>query len=203
MAEFPFVIVVNPTVPATTLAEFVAWAKAQSDPILYGSPSAGSQQHLGMEQLASRLGIRVTNVPYRGGAPATMDLLAGQIRVGSIGLPPLVPHLRAGTLRALAVSTGQRSPLAPDVPTIAEAAVPGLEMAVWYGLVAPRDTPGPILRYIEAALQRALARPETVAKLGEQGLSARFMDAAAFDSFLKREIDSWGAAARASGVRLN
>jgi len=203
MAEFPFVVVVNPAVPATTLAEFVAWAKAQPDPILYGSPSAGSQQHLGMEQLAARLGIRVTNVPYRGGAPATMDLLAGQIKVGSIGLPPLVPHLRAGTLRALAVSTGTRSPLAPDVPTISEAGAPGLELAVWYGMVAPRSTPEPIIRFIEAALKRALSRPETVAKLAEQGLSARFMDTAAFDAFLKAEIASWGAAARASGIRLN
>lgn len=118
LAEFPFVIVVHPSIPVRTLPEFVDWARAQPDAVIYGSPNAGSQQHLGMEQLAARLGFKVSHVGFRGGGPTTTALLAGQIMVGSIGLPPLVPHLREGRIRALAVSTGQRSALAPDVPTI-------------------------------------------------------------------------------------
>jgi len=202
VAEFPFVIVVNPGVPARNLAEFTAWAKAQRDPVLYGSPNAGSQHHLGMEALAQRLGFRVTHVPYRGGAPAVVDLLSGQLMVGSIGLPPLVPHLREGKLRAIAVSTAQRSPLAPDVPTIGEAALPGFALAVWYGLMAPRGTPPDVIRHVEAALAAAQAKPEVINRLAEQGLTVRRGGAADLGAFMASEIAFWGEAARASGVSI-
>lgn len=202
VAEFPFVIVVNPAVPARGLPEFAAWAKAQAEPVLYGSPNAGSPHHLGMDALAARLGFRATHVPYRGGAPAVVDLLSGQLKVGSIGLPPLVPHLREGRLRALAVSTAERSPLAPDVPTIGEAAVPGFAMPVWYGLLAPAGTPPEAIRHVETALARAQARPEVASKLAESGLTVRRGGADAFATFLTSEIAFWGAAARASGVSI-
>lgn len=202
VAEFPFVIVINPAVPARSLQDFAAWARAQAEPVLYGSPNAGSPHHLGMEALARRLGFRVSHVPYRGGAPAVVDLLSGQLRVGSIGLPPLVPHLREGRLIALAVSTPNRSPLAPDVPTIAEAAVPGFTVPVWYGLVAPAGTPVEAIRHVEAALARAQTRPEVIAKLGESGLTVRRGNAAEFGVFLASEIIFWGETARASGVTI-
>ncbi|MGG5820427.1 Bug family tripartite tricarboxylate transporter substrate binding protein [Falsiroseomonas sp. HW251] len=202
VAEFPFVIVVNPAIPARTLAEFVAWAKAQPEPVLYGSPNAGSPHHLGMEALAKRLGFRVSHVPYRGGAPAVVDLLSGQLKVGSIGLPPLVPHLREGRLFALAVSTPGRSPLSPEVPTIAEAAVPGFAMPVWYGMLGPGGLPADILRHVEASVARAQARPEVAAKLAESGLTIRRGNAAEFGRFLTAEIAFWGEAARASGVTI-
>ncbi len=202
VAEFPFVIVVNPGVPARNLAEFVAWAKAQPDPVLYGSPNAGSPHHLGMEALAKRLGFRVSHVPYRGGAPAVVDLLSGQLKVGSIGLPPLVPHLREGRLFALAVSTPGRSPLAPDVPTIAEAAVPGFAMPVWYGMMGPAGLPPEIVRHVEAAVARAQSRPEVATKLTEAGLTVRSGNTAEFSRFLSAEIAFWGEAARASGVTI-
>jgi tripartite-type tricarboxylate transporter receptor subunit TctC len=202
VAEFPFVIVVNPTIPARTMAEFAAWAKAQPDPVLYGSPNAGSQHHLGMEAVAKRVGFRVTHVPYRGGAPAVVDLLSGQLKVGSIGLPPLVPHLREGRLRALAVSTAQRSPLAPDVPTLGESAIPGFALAVWYGLMAPAGTPREAIRHVEAALAAAQARPEVVARLAEQGLTVRRGGSDALGAFVSSEIAFWGEAARAAGVSI-
>ena len=202
VAEFPFVIVINPAVPVRSLRDFAAWARAQAEPVLYGSPNAGSPHHLGMEALARRLGFRVSHVPYRGGAPAVVDLLSGQLQVGSIGLPPLVPHLREGRLIALAVSTPNRSPLAPDVPTIAEAAVPGFTVPVGYGLVAPAGTPVEAIRHVEAALARAQARPEVIAKLGESGLTVRRGNAAEFGAFLASEIIFWGETARASGVTI-
>ncbi len=203
VAEFPFVIVVNPEVPARTMEEFTAWARAQAEPVLYGSPNAGSQHHLGMEALAQRLGFRVTHVPYRGGAPAVVDLLSGQLKVGSIGLPPLVPHLREGKLRALAVSTAHRSPLAPDVPTLSEAGLPGFALAVWYGLMAPRGTPPEAIRHCEAALAAAQARPEVITRLAEQGLTVRRGGAEALGAFMASEIAFWGQAARASGVTID
>jgi tripartite-type tricarboxylate transporter receptor subunit TctC len=202
VAEFPFVIVVNPANPARSMAEFAQWARAQAEPVLYGSPNAGSQHHLGMEQVAQRLGFRVTHVPYRGGAPAVVDLLSGQLGVGSIGLPPLVPHLREGRLRALAVSTAERSPLAPEVPTIGESALPGFALAVWYGLAAPRGTPPEAIRHVEAALAAAQARPEVVTRLAEQGLTVRRGGSAAFGAFMTSEIEFWGTAARAAGVSI-
>ena len=203
VAEFPFVFVVNASHPARTMAEFTTWAKAQAEPVLYGSPNAGSQHHLGMEQVAQRLGFRVTHVPYRGGAPAVVDLLSGQLMVGSIGLPPLVPHLREGRLRALAVSTAGRSPLAPNVPTIGEAALPGFELAVWYGLVAPRGTPPAVIRHVEAALAAAQAKPEVVTRLAEQGLTVRRGNAATLGAFMASEMEFWGTAARAAGVTID
>jgi tripartite-type tricarboxylate transporter receptor subunit TctC len=202
VAEFPFVVVVNPGVPARSLRDFADWARAQAAPVLYGSPNAGSPHHLGMEALAARMGFRVSHVPYRGGAPAVVDLLSGQLRVGSIGLPPLVPHLREGRLHALAVSTPERSPLAPEVPTIAEAAVPGFAMPVWYGMLAPAGTPPEAIRHLEAAIARAQARPEVVSRLAESGLTVRRGGAADFATFLAAEMTFWGQAARASGVTI-
>jgi tripartite-type tricarboxylate transporter receptor subunit TctC len=202
IAEFPFVIVVHPSVPARTMAEFVAWARAEPEPVIFGSPNPGSQHHLGMEMLAQRLGFRVTHLGFRGGGPATTALLGGQIKVGSIGLPPLAPHLREGRLRALAVSTASRSPLAPEVPTLAESVAPGLALAVWYGVVGPRGLPADVVRFVGEALREALAKPEAVQKLAAQGLAARYMPAAEFDAFMAAERDSWGRAARAANVSI-
>jgi len=203
VAEFPFVIVVHPSMPVRTLTEFAAWARTQAEPVLYASPSSGSQHHLGMEQLAARLGFRVSHVGFRGGGPATTALLGRQIIAGSIGLPPLVPHLRDGRLRALAVSTESRSPLAPDVPTIAEAAVPGLSLAVWYGIVGPRGTPAEVVQHVGTALAEALARPDVVQKLAAQGLSVRYLPAGGFDAFMATERVIWGEAARAANITID
>ncbi|NKC30324.1 Bug family tripartite tricarboxylate transporter substrate binding protein [Falsiroseomonas selenitidurans] len=202
LAEFPFVFVVTPDVPARNMTEFAAWARAQPDPVLFASPNPGSQHHLGMEIVAQRMGFRVTHVGFRGGGPATAALLGRQMQVGSIGLPPLVPHLRAGTLRALAVSTATRSPLAPDVPTLGQAGLEGQELAVWYGLVGPRGLPAEVVRHVSQAAQGALARPEALQKLASQGLTARYMPPEAFDRFMASERASWGTAARAANVTI-
>jgi tripartite-type tricarboxylate transporter receptor subunit TctC len=202
IAEFPFVFVLHPSVPAQNLLEFAAWAKAQPDPVLFASPNPGSQHHLAMEIVAQRMGFRVSHVGYRGGGPATTAMLGGQMLVGSIGLPPLVPHLREGKLRAIAISTSSRSPVIPDVPTISEAGLPGVAFAVWYGVVGPRGLPADIVTHVSRALQHALATPGVIEKLGRQGLTARYMPAAEFDAFMATERAQWGAAARASGVKI-
>ena len=201
--EFPFVVAIHPSVPARSFAEFVDWAKAQPGPVQFASPNPGSQHHLGMEILAQRLGFRVQHIGFRGGAQATTALLAGQMPAGSIGLPPLIPHLREGRLRALAVSGGTRSPLAHNVPTLSEAAVPGLSMTVWYGLVGPRGLPPEVVRHVGAAVAEALADPEIVKKLAAQGLTARHMPAAEFGAFMAQERARWGDAARAANITLD
>lgn len=201
--DFPFMIVCNPSVPARDFASFVAWAKQQRDPVQFASPNVGSQHHLGMEMLAQRLGFRVQHIGFRGGAQATTALLGGQMPAGSIGLPPLIPHLREGKLIGLAVSGNDRSPLVPDVPTLTEAAGPGLAMTVWYGLVGPRGLPEEVVRHVNDAVAQALRNPEVVQKLAAQGLTARYLPPAAFGSFMAEERSRWGEAARASGVKID
>ncbi|WP_137178441.1 tripartite tricarboxylate transporter substrate binding protein [Roseomonas sp. AR75] len=200
LSEFPFVIVVHPSVPATTLLELGAWARAQPEPLIYGSPNPGSEHHLGMEQLAERLGFRTQHIGFRGGGPATTALLGRQILVGSVGLPPLVPQLREGRLRALAVSTSARSPLVPEVPTIAEAGIEGLSLAVWQGLAGPRGMPAEIVQFLAAAFAEALAKPDVIRKLAAQGLRPRPMPPAEFDAFMAAQRESWGRAARAANI---
>jgi len=201
--DFPFMIVCHPSVPVRDIAGFVAWAKAQPDPVQYASPAPGSQHHLGMEILAQRAGFRVQHIGFRGGAQATTALLAGQMPAGSIGLPPLIPHLRSGGLRGLAISGPQRSALLPDIPTIAETVAPGLSMTVWYGLIGPRGLPAEVLRHLGDAVAEALRDPEVVGKLAAQGLSAHHLPAEAFASFLAREREVWGAAARSANLTLD
>jgi len=201
--EFSFLIVVHPSVPARTFAEFVAWAKSRPDPVQFASPNPGSQHHLGMVILAQRLGFRVQHIGFRGGAQATTALLAGQVPVGSIGLPPLIPHLREGKLLALAISGGQRSPLLPEVPTLSEVAVPGLAMTVWYGLVGPRGLPPEVVGHVGAAVAEALANPDVAQKLAAQGLTARYMPPAEFEAFMAAERARWGEAARAADITLD
>lgn len=202
LTEFPFVIAVHPSVPARTLAEFADWARAQPDRLIYGSPNPGSEHHLGMEVLAGRIGVRTEHIGFRGGGPATTALLGGQIRVGSIGLPPLMPHLREGRLRALAVSTSERSPLAPDIPTIAESGFPGLSLAVWQGLSAPRGLPGEVALVLAQRFTEALAQREVAAKLLAQGMTPRPLPAAAFEALLASQRDSYGRAARDANIVL-
>lgn len=200
VAEFPFVFVVNPSVPARNLTEFAAWAKAQEEPVLFASPNAGTQHHLAMEIVARRMGFRVQHVGFRGGGPATAAMLSGQVMVGSIGLPPLVPQLREGRLRALAVSTARRSPMAPDVPTIAESGLPGVAFATWFGMVGPRGLPAEVVAHVSRALQQAVANPAVIQLLEQNGLTPHFMPPDEFDVFMADQRESWGEAARASGV---
>lgn len=200
VAEFPFVFVVHPSVPARNLAEFAAWAKAQEEPVLFASPNAGTQHHLAMEIVARRMGFRVQHVGFRGGGPATAAMLSGQVMVGSIGLPPLVPQLREGRLRALAVSTARRSPMAPDVPTIAESGLPGVAFATWFGMVGPRGLPAEVVAHVSRALQQAVANPAVIQLLEQNGLTPHFMPPDEFDVFMADQRESWGEAARASGV---
>lgn len=200
MAEYAFVFVLHPSVPARNMAEFAVWAKAQPDPVLFASPNPGSPHHLAMEIVAQRMGFRVQHVGFRGGGPATTALLGGQMLVGSVGLPPLVTHLREGRLRGLAISTPTRSSQAPDVPTISEAGLPGLSFESWFGLVGPRGLPAEVVTHISRALDQAIANPEVVQKLDQQGLVARYKPPAEFDAFFAAQRASWGEAARASGV---
>src|SRR5205085_1541109 len=153
----PNVMAVHPSVPAATVAEFIAYARANPGKISYGSSGVGTSTHLGVELLKSMTGIDIVHVPYKGGAQSSADLVAGQVQLVITNLPEQVAYIKAGRTRALGVSTAKRSPQFPDVPTIAEAGVPGYEVTVWYGLCAPAGLPRPLLDKMSADLMKAVS----------------------------------------------
>ncbi len=165
----PNLMVVTPSLPASTVAEFIAYAKAHPGAISYASGGNGSSAHLSAELFKLMTGIEMTHVPYKGASPAITDVIAGNAQVFIGNLPPILPQVKAGKLRALGVTTLTRSPDLPDVPTIAEAGVPGYETVAWFGVFAPAATPREVVERLNAEINRILATPEfrdTLTKLG-------------------------------------
>jgi len=165
----PNVMVVNPSVPATTVTEFIAYAKANPNKLNYASGGNGSSAHLSAELFKQMAGIEMMHIPYKGASPAIADVIAGNAQVFIGNLPPVLPQIKAGKLRALGVTTLTRSAELPDVPTIAEAGLPGFETVAWFGVFAPAATPRPIVMRLNGEINRIVATPEfreTLAKLG-------------------------------------
>ena len=200
VAMVPNILVANPKQPYKTVGEMVAFGKANPGKISYGSSGSGSSVHLSGELFKSMTKVDLLHVPYKGSAPAMNDLLAGQVSVMFDNLPSAMPHLKAGKLRALAVTSAQRYPELPNVPTIAEAGVPGYAATSWFGLFTNRQAPAPVLAQLNAAIVKVLAKPEVVAQMKEQGAIAHPETAAQFDAFIKAEATKWGKVVRESGA---
>eukprot|EP01036_Dinobryon_divergens_P061480 gene61480-biopygen4165 len=164
VAVVPNVLVVHPSVPVKNLAELVALAKKEPGKLNYASLGNGTAAHLGMEMLKSDAGVDITHVPYKGSAPAVSDLLAGQVQMMVDGLPSALPHIKAGKLRAIALTSLRRAPSLPDLPTISET-YPGFYADAWSGLFAPRGTPQPVVDKLSAEVQRILKLPDVREKL--------------------------------------
>ena len=197
----PFLLVVHPTVPARSVKELVAVAKSQPGKLNYGSGGIGAPGHLSGELFNTLAGVRMTHVPYKGAAPALLDLVAGQIQVYFGNLPVTIPHAHAGRVRALAVTSGKRSKIAPELPTVAEAGVPGFELTPWYGVLTREGTPENVLARLNrdiVAILRERAMHEHVTKLGGEPSP---MTRAQFASFLKTESVKWGKLVRDSGAQ--
>ena len=197
----PGVVVVHPSLPVHTLQELVAYAKARPGRIDYASSGNGSGQHLFMAMLASMTGMQLTHVPYRGSGQATADLLGGQVLVSIPGTAGMVGHIRAGKLRALAVTGASRSPQLPDVPTVAEAGVPGYEAYVWMGLLAPRNTPAAIVERLHAALADVLATDAVRRHMAGAGIEVVGSTPAEFAAFYRAERDRWAKVIRETGAK--
>ena len=202
VAVVPNVIVVHPSVPASTLAELVALAKREPGKLNYASLGNGTAAHLGMEMLKSAAGIDMTHVPYKGSAPAISDLLAGQVQVMVDGLPSALPHIKAGKLRALAITSLRRSPALPDLPTVAEN-YPGFYADAWSGLFAPKGTPPAVVDKISVEVQRILRLPEVREKLAGLGAEPVGSTPTEFSSHVKREIDKWARVVKTSGAKVD
>jgi tripartite-type tricarboxylate transporter receptor subunit TctC len=203
VASGPYVLVVNPQLPVHSIPELIAAAKAQPGKIDYASSGNGSAQHLVSALFASMAGIELNHVPYKGSGPAMQDLLGGQVKVSFAGIPNVLPHVKAGRLRALAVSTPQRSPDLPDVPTAAEAGVPGYQATLWLNLAAPAGTPGDIVQRIYAETAKALQDAELQQSFRAAGVEASPMSPQELAGFLRGEYEKWGKVVRETGATVN
>ncbi len=198
----PGVLVVHPSLPVKTLQEFVAYAKARPGKIDYASSGNGSGQHLFMAQLAAQTGMQLNHVPYRGSGQATTDVIAGVVPVSIPGTAGMVGHIKAGKLRALAVTGATRSPELPDVPTVMESGVPGYEAYVWMGLLAPKGTPAPIVDRLYRELAQVLAGPEAKRYMAAAGIEIVGSSPAQFGAFFRGERDRWAKVIRETGARI-
>jgi tripartite-type tricarboxylate transporter receptor subunit TctC len=200
VAMVPNLLVANPGKPYKTVKELIAYAKAHPGKVNFGSSGSGSSIHLSGELFNALAKVDMVHVPYKGSAPAVTDLLGGQIDIMFDNMPSAIQHVRAGRLRPLAVTTARRSPELPDVPTVAEAGVPGYEATSWFGMFAPAGTPAPVVARLNAALAKVLAQPEVKKKLAEQGAEAYSEKPEAFAEFMRKETAKWGKVVKESGA---
>lgn len=206
VARVPNVLVVNASVPARNLKELIALAKARPGHLSYGSGGNGSAAHTTMEYLKMRTGSSFLHIPYRGTAPSVTDLLGGQIDVLFTGIPALLPHIKSGKLRALAVSSPKRLALLPEVPTVAESGVPGskgFEADQWYGLVAPAGTPANVVSILNQHANKALASDEVRSRLAAEGAEATPATPQVFAQLIAAEIPRWATVIKSAGIRLD
>jgi tripartite-type tricarboxylate transporter receptor subunit TctC len=201
ISQLPLVMEVNLSVPAKTVPEFVAWAKANPGKVSMASGGTGSTSHIGGELLKLRTGIEMVHVPYRGGAPALTDVLGGQVQVYFSPLPESIETIRAGKVRALAVTTAKRSDALPEVPTVGES-VPGFEASTWQGIGAPKNTPAEIVDRLNKEINAALADPTIKARLADLGSMPTPMSPADFAKYIVEETEKWGKVIREANIPM-
>ncbi|MBX3609212.1 MAG: tripartite tricarboxylate transporter substrate binding protein [Hydrogenophaga sp.] len=200
----PNIVVVNPGVQAKTMAEFVALAKSNAQPLTYGTAGMGTSNHLSGELLAQEAGIKLTQVPYKGQPDALTDVLAGRVDMMPLTAALALPHIKTGKLRALAVTTGKRATAVPDLPTVAEAAkLPDYEVGTWFGFVAPAATPDPVLRKLSADVLEILAMRDVQDKFKGLGMELAPQTAPEFDAFVAKEATKWARVIKQAGIEPN
>jgi len=200
VATVPEMLVVAPDLPAKDMAGLVALAKSKPGQLNFASSGAGSLPHLAGELLHITAGIDIVHVPYRGAAPAVNDLIGQQVQMAFLDLPVLLPQVKAGSLRPIAVGSAERAPTAPDVPTLAEAGYPTLRIENWYGMVAPKGTPDAIIATLNRVTREAMADPTVKEKLAAQGASLAGDSPEHFRSFIAAEIKRWAGVIKDAGV---
>ena len=203
VAITPNVLVINPSLPVHSVKELVAYAKANPGKLSFGSGSVGSAGHLAGELFKVEAGVDMVHVPFKGGAPAMQSLLAGDTPLMFDNLANSMPQVKAGKLRALAVTTAQRSTLVPELPTLAEAGLPGFDISTWFGLLAPAGTPPDIIAKWNAEVTRILAAPEMRERLAAQGAVAAPDSPQDFARFIASEVAKYARIVKASGAKVD
>jgi len=193
-------MVINPSVPVKSVAEFISYAKTNPGKVNMGSSGIGTSIHLGGELFKLMAGVNMVHVPYRGSAPMLTDLIGGQVQVAFDNLQPAIPHIKAGTLRALAVTTLARSDMLPELPPIADF-VPGYEVSTWNGIVAPRSTPDDIVARLNMEINAGLADAKVKERIAEMGASPLTVSPAEFGKFIADDIEKWAKVIRAGNIK--
>jgi tripartite-type tricarboxylate transporter receptor subunit TctC len=202
-AKVPNILVVNPTVPVKSVQELVDYAKKNPGKLAFASSGSGTSIHMAGELFKMQTGIDVLHVPYKGSAPAVTDLIGGQVQFMFDNMPSAWPHVQSGKLRALAVTTTERSKSAPDVPTMKESGFANFDVSSWFGLIAPAGTPPEVVNKLNAAMVKALDKPEvqlSFEKLGAVGVKTT---PAEFGQFIKSEVEGWAPVVKASGAKVD
>ena len=202
-AQQPLALVVNPSLTAKTVGELIALAKANPGRLNYGSAGNGGISHLVPEMFKQATGTFIVHIPYRGSAPAFTDLMAGQVQLMAESIPQAAAYVRSGKLRALAVTSRERNPALPEVPTMIEAGVAGFDVVGFYGVLAPAGTPRPVLDKLSAAFKSALDSPEIRGRMVAQGADPAFLASDDFGRFLAAEMPRWAQAVKDSGAKLD
>ena len=203
VATVPNVLVVHPSVPVKSVKELIAYAKANPGKLNFASSGNGTSIHLSGELFKTMTGVSMVHIPYKGSAPALADLLGGQADLMFDNLPPSLPHIKSGRLHALAVTTARRSAVMPDLPTMAEAGVPGYESGSWFGVLAPAGTPKDIVNRLNAEIVKALAVPEIRERLQAQGAEPVGNTPEQFAAFIRSEITKWAKVVKDSGAKID
>jgi len=203
VAAVPNVLVVHPSVPANSVAELVAYGKANPGKLNFASSGSGTSIHLSGELFKVSTGLTMQHVPYKGSAPALTDLVGGQVQLMFDNLPPSLPHIRAGRLRALAVTTAARAPALPEVPTVAESGLTGFEASSWFGLLAPAGTPADIVAKVNGELARWIASPEAKEKMSAIGANAAGGTPEDFARHIAAETAKWAKVVKESGAKVD
>ena len=199
----PLVIVANPALPAKNVTELIALAKSKSGGLNFASSGNGQSTHLSAELFSAMAGVKMSHIPYKGSAPALTDVMGGQTDLMFDTMLSSMPHVKAGKLKALAVTSAQRSPIAPELPTVAESGLPGYEAIAWNGLLAPAGTPKEVVARLNAELKKVLEQPEVKQRFEAQGFTASWNTPEAFESFLKSEVDKWDKVVKVSGAKVD
>ena len=203
VAGVPNVLVVNPSVPVNSVQELIAYAKANPGKLNFASSGSGTSIHLSGELFKVMAGVQMTHVPYKGSAPALQDLLGGQVQLMFDNLPPSLPQIKAGKLRALAVTSATRAPALPDIPTIAESGLPGFEASSWFGVLAPAGTSPAIVAKLNAEIAKWLASPEAKEKLAAVGANIAGGTPEDFARHIQAETAKWAKVVKESGAKVD
>ena len=196
-----YLLVVHPSLPAKSVKELIELAKAKPGALNFASSGVGAPPHLAGVMFQKLAGVRLNHVPYRGDTPGIADLVAGHVELAFLSIQPLIPQVKAGKLRALAITSGTRSPAIPELPTIAESGLPGYDIGTWWGLLAPAKTPLPIVDRLAAAMRKATAIPSVRERFAAGGIAAQSNTPKEFAAMIKSEVGRYGDLAAAAGVK--
>ena len=203
VANVPYMLVVHPSLPAKNVKEFIALARSRPGQLFFASSGNAGTPHLCWELLKTMAKIDIVHVPYKGGAPAMMDTIGGQTQMYCTGLIAATPQIKAGKIRPIGMATLERSPILPEVPTVAEQGLPGFNVASWFGIMAPANTPSAIVQRLHSEIVKLVDTPEMRKFLLTQGAEPMLMDPPKFSEFLRVETEKWGKVVKASNLKLD